>query len=74
VRRRDFIKVVTGSAVSWPLAGHGQLAVPVIGWLNSGTPRTFAKFLRAFQLGLREQGYVEGRNLAIKVPLGGGPF
>lgn len=66
MRRREFIKIVTGSAVSWPLAGHGQQqAVPVIGWLNSGTPRTFAKFLKAFQQGVREQGYVEGRNLAI---------
>ena len=66
MRRREFIKIVAGSAVSWPLAGHGQQpAVPVVGWLNSGTPRTFAKFLKAFQQGLREQGYVEGRNLTI---------
>jgi putative ABC transport system substrate-binding protein len=38
----------------------------VIGWLNSGTPRTFAKFLKAFQQGLRDEGYVEGRNLMIR--------
>jgi hypothetical protein len=49
--------------------------MPVIGWLNSGTPRSFAKFLKAFQQGLREQGYVEAQNLIIKYhSLGGGSF
>src|SRR5262249_8124442 len=75
VRRRDFIKVVAGSAVAWPLAGHGQQpAMPVIGWLNSGTPRTFAKFLKAFQQGLRDQGYFEGRNVAIQYRWAEGHF
>jgi putative ABC transport system substrate-binding protein len=39
--------------------------MPVIGFLSSGSPRTFANFLRAFQEGPHEQGFVEGRNVLI---------
>jgi putative ABC transport system substrate-binding protein len=39
--------------------------MPVVGFLSSGTPRTFANFLKAFQNGLSEEGFVEGRNVAI---------
>jgi putative ABC transport system substrate-binding protein len=75
VRRRDFIKAIAGSTIALPLSVHAQQpAIPVIGWLNSGTPRTFAKFLKAFQLGLREQGYVEARNLTIKYRWAEGRF
>jgi putative tryptophan/tyrosine transport system substrate-binding protein len=42
-----------------------QPALPVIGFLSSGSPRTFAKFLKAFQQGLSEVGFVEGRNVSI---------
>jgi putative ABC transport system substrate-binding protein len=55
------------AGVAWPLVARAQQpAIPVVGWLSSGTPRTFAKFLKAFQQGLRDEGYVEGRNLMIK--------
>ena len=76
MRRRDLIQLVAGSAVAaWPLAGHSQHATnPVIGWLNSGTPRTFARFLKAFLEGLREEGYVEGRNLTIRYHWAEGHF
>ena len=66
MRRRAFITLLGGAAVTWPLAMRAQQpTIPVIGFLSSGTPRTFAKFLKAFQSGLSEEGFVEGRNVAI---------
>ena len=67
MRRRDFIKVVAGSAMTWPLAAHAQQpAMPVIGFLNSASAQGAAKQLAAFLKGLGENGYVEGRNVAIE--------
>ena len=75
MHRRDFIALFGGAAAVCPLAARAQQpAIPVIGWLNSGTPRSFAKFLKAFQQGLREQGYVEAQNLIIKYHWAEGHF
>ena len=67
MRRRDFIKVIAGSAaVAWPLAERAQQpAMPVIGFLDSRSPEAVVSRLRAFRLGLQETGYVEGENVAI---------
>jgi putative ABC transport system substrate-binding protein len=66
MRRREFIGLVSGAA-SWPLAaGAQQQAVPVIGFLNSASAGPLAPFTRAFIDGLREGGYVEGRNVTIE--------
>jgi ABC-type uncharacterized transport system substrate-binding protein len=65
VRRRDFIKVITGSSVAWPLAARAQPAMPVIGYLDPTSPGNFADPLRGFHQGLKETGYVEGQNVAI---------
>jgi len=69
MRRRDFIKVVACSAITWPLAGRAQQpAMPVIGFLNSASPNSLAYESRvdAFRQGLAEAGYVERQNTAIE--------
>jgi putative ABC transport system substrate-binding protein len=66
VKRRDFITLV-GGAAAWPLAaGAQQQAIPVIGYFSARSPVTDVPMLSAFQQGLNETGYVEGRNVAIE--------
>jgi putative tryptophan/tyrosine transport system substrate-binding protein len=66
LRRREFITLL-GGAAAWPLAARGQQpTMPVVGVLSAEWPASFADRLRAFQEGLSETGYVEGRNLAIE--------
>jgi putative ABC transport system substrate-binding protein len=66
LKRREFISLLGGAAVAWPLAARAQQAVPVVGVLSAEWPNLFSDRLRAFHDGLRETGYVEGRNLAIE--------
>jgi ABC-type uncharacterized transport system substrate-binding protein len=67
VRRRDFIKVIVGSTVVWPLAARAQQsAMPVIGFINSASAKGDSGQLAAFLQGLGETGYVDGRNVAIE--------
>jgi putative tryptophan/tyrosine transport system substrate-binding protein len=65
VRRRDFIRVISGGAVL-PLVAHAQQPIPVLGFVSAVSPGPFAQRISAFRRGLNEAGYVEGQNIAIE--------
>jgi len=67
IRRREFISLIGGAAAAWPAEVRAQqAAMPVVGFLSSGSATTFSTLLGAFQKGLNEVGYVEGRNVVIE--------
>ncbi len=74
MRRRDFIKAVAGSAMTWPLVVRAQQAMPVIGFLNAGARDVILPRMDGFRKGLSENGYVEGRNVTIEFRWGEGQF
>jgi putative ABC transport system substrate-binding protein len=66
VRRREFITLI-GGAAAWPVAARAQQpAMPVVGWLNLGSPESTASDKAGFLQGLKETGYIEDQNLTIE--------
>jgi putative tryptophan/tyrosine transport system substrate-binding protein len=66
IERRQFIFAL-GGAAAWPITARAQQpAMPVVGFLSSGSANTYAHFLSAFLQSLNEAGYFEGRNVAIE--------
>src|SRR5260370_38963902 len=75
MRRREFVTLLGGAAVTWPLAGNAQNpTVPVIGFLSSASPGPFGRLADAFRQGLREGGYIEGRQVTIEYRSADGQF
>src|SRR4249919_1039476 len=68
MRRREFIKAIGGVAATWPLAARAQppAKLPTVGFIGSDTPDAYAVLLRAFRVGLKATGFIEGQNVAIE--------
>ena len=66
MRRREFIALLGGVAVTWPLAANAQSKTPRIGFMGNSTAALEANLVDAFREGLREHGYEEGRNIVIE--------
>src|ERR1700722_2404881 len=66
MRRRAFISLLGGAAVAWPLGARAQPAMPIVGFLGTGSSRSDGYRVTAVRKGLLEAGYIEGQNVAFE--------
>src|SRR5215470_2420621 len=67
MRRREFITLLGGAAAAWPVAARAQQrSVPVVGFLSASSPELTKNAVSAFQQGLGNAGFVDGRNVTIE--------
>src|SRR5258706_12866733 len=66
MRRREFVAQLASATLAWSLAARAQRTIPFIGFLNSGSPNECAHLVEAFRQGLKEGGYVDGKDVAIE--------
>jgi ABC-type uncharacterized transport system substrate-binding protein len=66
MKRREFITLLGGAAVSWPLDARGQQPVPVVGLVGGGGGDISTRYVTAFRKGLNETGIIEGQNATVE--------
>ena len=68
MRRREFICLISGGAAVWPVVARAQRPAKIarIGWLGLGPAAAQSSRVRALRAGLRDLGYVEGKNIVIE--------
>jgi putative tryptophan/tyrosine transport system substrate-binding protein len=68
MQRRDFLGMIGATTfwAAWPLVARAQQTMPVVGFLNGASPGPYAPYVAAFHRGLKENGFIEGQNVAIE--------
>jgi putative ABC transport system substrate-binding protein len=66
VRRREFISLIVGAAATWSRAVRAEPATPIIGFISTRSSGDTLHLMDSFRQGLREAGYIEGKNVAIQ--------
>src|SRR5437870_6362821 len=68
MKRREFITLLGGAAVAWPLAARAQQSakLPTIGYLGTAAASAWAPWTAAFVQRLHELGWTDGRTVAIQ--------
>jgi ABC-type uncharacterized transport system substrate-binding protein len=75
LHRRELITLLGGAAAAWPLAASAQQpAMPVVGFMSSGSPGPLRRQIAAVHEGLKEAGYVDGQNVALEFRFAEGQF
>src|SRR5262245_39739569 len=74
MRRREFMRLLGGAAVAWPIAARAQQGQHLIGFLVSGAPDSFAIFVDAFKQGMQDNGLVEGRDYILDLRFAEGDY